>query len=487
MKYNSLLKNSIFSIFYKLLNVLFPLISMSYVSRVLMASGVGKVSAAQNIVTYFVWIAALGLPFYGTREIAKHRNEDDRNKVFTELFAINFISTTICVCFYYAIINFFDIFDGNVLLRNLAGLTLVFNYINVDWFYQGYEEYQYIAIRSFVVKIISLILIFLFVKTKNDYFIYTFIYTLAIAGNNFLNIYNLRRYGVSIELHNLNMLVHLKPLLVLLSANIAIEIYTLLDTTMLSFLCTDSVVGYYSNTIKLIKVVTSIITAIASILLPRFSSLYREGKYEEINIITNFVFKIMLIFSIAAGVGMFILSPYIIPTFFGESFIPAIPIARILSIMIFVQAFSTLLGTQILIMAGDEKKMFFSTLVPAIVNVCMNMLLIPMFNAEGAAFASVVSEVICTVMTFLFARKYVKIKISLQFILSNIVATFCMIIVVLFIIYVCENTLIILLLSCTTGAIVYMAILYLMKNDVIMEIKDKYLYKKIGGSAHEEV
>ena len=196
----SLKKNSLFNVLYKLLNVVFPLIYTVYLAHVLLPVGVGKVASAQNIVQYFTMFAALGIPNYGIREIAKVRDQiKDRDKVFSELFFVNASSTTVFVIAYYSFVNLHPFFADNRLLYNICGINVLFNYINVDWFYQGEEEYKYIAIRSFVIKVLSTISIFIFIRNENDYILYAFIYFFALGANNILNIINLKKYSIKIH------------------------------------------------------------------------------------------------------------------------------------------------------------------------------------------------------------------------------------------------------------------------------------------------
>ena len=197
MKKSSFSSNAIYNVLYKLLNVLFPLVSIAIISRVLQPTGVGKVSSAQNIVTYFSFIAPLGLAFYGTREVAKH-NGTKLNVLFSELILINGISTSICTIAYYVMIFTLPYFAGERILYSVTGLAIVLNYINVDWFYQGKEEYKYIALRSSIVKLVMLLCIIIFIHKGEDYIKYAFITCLATAGNYFFNIIQLKKYNIKI-------------------------------------------------------------------------------------------------------------------------------------------------------------------------------------------------------------------------------------------------------------------------------------------------
>lgn len=191
----SLVKNSIFNMIYKGFTALFPLITTSYISRVLLPAGVGRVGYANTIVAYFVLIASLGIPTYGVKAIAQSgETKEGRSRTFWELFFINLAATLMCIVAYYVFVDNFPHFADRKLLFQIMGLMLVLNIFNIDWFYQGMEEYSYIATRSIIVKILSFVAMLLFVKKAEDYVIYAFILCVATAGNNLLNAWNLRKY-----------------------------------------------------------------------------------------------------------------------------------------------------------------------------------------------------------------------------------------------------------------------------------------------------
>lgn len=418
----SLAVNSFFSVFYKLLNVLFPLITSVYTARILLADGIGKVAYAQNIVQYFVVIAALGIPNYGIREIAKNqKSQDETNKVFSELFIINFISTTACIVTYYILVlcePFFIIYKD---LHLIVGITLVLNYLNVDWYYQGKEEYGFIAFRNLVVKAVSLVALVVFVRDKNDFSIYALITCLAVAGNNIINVINLRG-RVKLILGKLALSRHMKPVLILLASSISIELYTLLDTTMLGNVCSDEIVGYYTNAVKLARIINSSISSIALVLLPRLSYYYSIGENEELSKIANRVLKILVTLTLPASIGVFFLSNDIIPLLFGYDFEPAVLTLRILSILVIAVALNNFFGTQILMTFCQEKKLLISVICGAVVNLILNSVLIPLWANDGAAVASAISETVVLFVTFMFSKRFIKFKLNSHYIVTLLIS-----------------------------------------------------------------
>lgn len=290
----SLVKNSIFNVCYQSLNVVFPLISASYVARVLMPYGVGIVAMAQNWVTYFTIFASLGIPNYAIREVARARDTPEgTKKVFTELFTVNAISTTLSAIAYCSMIFSIPSFKDNLSLYLACGFAILLNYINVDWLYQGVENYGFIAIRSFIVKLICLVMLFVLVRTKNDYVWYAVIGVAGTGLNNIFNIFHLRKINISLDFRNIKIKKHVKPILLIFSTVISIRLYTLLDVTILGLMSTNEAVAYYTNADKIVRIIIIVITGIGGVLLPRISRYKEEGRYRECADIVSRVFEIL--------------------------------------------------------------------------------------------------------------------------------------------------------------------------------------------------
>ncbi len=471
----SLVKNSIANVFYKSLNILFPLITATYTSRILLASGIGKVSYAQNIVSYFVMFAALGMPSYGTREIAKLKGKN-KDIAFSELFTINLISTILFSLGYVLLINMVPLFSSQINIYYAVGITLFLNIFNIDWYYQGEEEYGYIAIRGFIIKIISLICTFLFVRTAEDVLPYAIITTIGTVGNYLFNVMHLKGRVKWVN-KGLNLKRHMKSLLFLTASSVAIELYTAMDTTMIGIMCTEIEVGYYANAIKIVKLLESVISAIGAILLPRLSYYYVSGKIEEMKQLVNKSLKTMLILAFPIAFGVFCTADLIVPILFGESFLGSINTLKILSLTLPVLVINVLFGIQCLITMGKEKKYFVTVCLGAITNLILNPILIKFYKNEGAAIASLISESIVAISTIIFVNKYIPIKLEKRYLISIMTAVIFMLIGVYFIKIFSLPVILSLVCSIIVGATIYSLGLLLTKNEVTYDIKDKVMSK----------
>lgn len=475
----SLFKNSIYNVLYQLLNVFFPLISAAFVARILKAEAIGKVVYSQNIAQYFILLAALGIPNYGIREVAKCRDSKEKlNKVFSELFAINLISSLVCTGVYYSLLFSAPLFQDRIALFGVAGITLFLNVFNVDWFYKGNEEFKYIAARSSAVKLCSLICLIVFVRNENDYILYALINCLAVAGNYFFNIIHLKSY-VRLQLLGLRIKKHLKPIVILFSTLITIELYTLLDTTMIGFLCSETEVGYYSYAMKIVNIIISIITAISGILLPRLSFYYENFDFDKYNSLVNKTLKALLTLSIPSMIGIIMVSDTLIPVLFGEAFQPSIVTLNILACRIIFIAVGNLFGTQILMTLKLEHKILISTVVGALTNIILNIILIKLIGYNGAAIASVITELCVMTVQIYLTRNYVYIMITKSFLRSITVPVISMAAAVLVIKLMKVPLAPELIISVIVGGLVYVGGGLVLKNEIILELYQRiYIFMK---------
>lgn len=474
-KSKSLANNAVFNIIYRILNVIFPLISVTYISRILMPEGVGEIAYAQNIVSYFTLFAALGIPTYGTREISKCRdNQNKTDKVFSELFIINAFSTSICIVAYLILV--FINFEAERYLFLICGLLIFFNFINIDWFYQGREEYIYIAVRSSLIKIFSLILMFILVKDQSDYLIYALITCLATGGNYIFNIIHSRKY-VRFTFKDLKLKRHLKPILYLIVCVISAELYSKVDTTMLGSMCSDEVVGFYTNAQKFVTTIITLTTAISAIFLPRISYYYGRDK-EKYNKYITFGFNVLSFFTVPAFVGVILISPDITFVMFGEAFMPAAITINILAALILIKSFGDLLCYQVIISSGNEKKMFKSYIIAAIANIFLNVLLIPVFSQNGAAVASVISEFLLNITLFItVSLKVIKLNINKKQVISVLLGTVLMAICVILTGSFVDNHFIALILEVVIGVGVYVLTNLVLKNKIVILSLNKFISK----------
>lgn len=467
MNRNSLVKNSIYNVCYKLLNIIFPLITSIYAARILMADSIGKVAAAQNIASYFTMIATMGIPVYGVKAIAQYRiGSKEGEKTFFELFAINAVISGLSSIGYYLLITLAPYFDGKETLYYVTGINVLFNVLNVDWFYQGIQEYKYITVRSFFVKLLSLLALVLLVKKESDYILYAFISSAALVTNYLFNILRIRRFVHKTKIKCLNIRKHIGHVLMLFAGSVATEIYVLADTTMLDYMTDSSVVGYYTISLKVIRVIRSVVAAVSAVFLPQLSYSYSNGDDKTFMHLANRGISILLTLSIPCALGLFMVADDFVIVFYGNGYAESINTIRILSFSIISVAMSNFLGTQLLVTIGREKITTLSTICGAVWNVILNYYLITKFSQNGAAIASMLTEMLVMSIQAIMIRKYIKLSFSVW---KPLVSSVSMCVAVFTVRQYISISIVRLIISCYVGVIVYVIISCVVKDAVVID------------------
>lgn len=465
----SLTKNSIFYLVYNVLNVVFPLISGIYISRVMSPEIVGTVTYSQNIVQYFVIFSFLGIPTYGMREVSKARNNrKELNKLFTELFSINLVSTIIFVVIYLTMILSVSSFRSNLPLYLTTGLLICFNAINISWLFEGEEEFGFISVRNVIVKFISFLFLVIFVKSDNDLLLYACVSVIGSAGNYVINLFYFPKF-VHFNFNGLNFKRHLKPIISLVVVNLAIEIYSLIDVTMIGALTNKESVAFYSYASKIQKILLQIINTFTMVLVPRISLLYSESKYKEFNELISKTFHLILIVAFPMILGIMFVADDAVALLYGDAYIASADILRVLSMLVLISPIGYLLGSRVCLVTNNEKKMMFTVCLGAVINVIANYLFINYFGAFGAAVASLLSEITVMIVYVNFGRRFFKLEINRKSIISLIFASFVIGLFLSVISLVRLQLMIKLMIQVVGSVVLYFAVLIICKEKNICD------------------
>lgn len=476
----SLAKNSIYNIIYTVANILFPFVTSIYVSRILLPAGVGKVASAQNIVSYFVTIAVLGLPSYGVREFAKIReNKRERNKLFTELFLLNIVSTTLAVLGFLVLLFINMGFHGEWALYGACGLAIVFNYLNIDWMYMGIEEYGYITGRSLLMKVVSVVVLFLTVKTKQDYVLYALIISLATGGNYVFNVIYARKF-VKIDFSCIQIKKHLKPVLLIACIIFLSSIYNKIDVTMLNMMATDESVGFYTYAQKTINMVLTMASAVTAALLPRLSYYYEKDKAGFYRLLDK-GFQILCMMTLPLAVGMALVAPRAVEFLYGEAFKPASLTMQLMCPLILIKGFGDLFCYQLVYSTKSEKILLPASISASLINIIANAVLIPILLQNGAVIASVFSELMTNAIQFIYMKKKIQFRINWKALIMGLFSTIAMSIGLFLIQQLELSNTISLFIEVFCSGVIYVTVNIVMKNalmfELIEKVKGKFLHK----------
>lgn len=389
----SIKKNMVMSILLTSSNFIFPVITYSYVARVLGPGGTGDVAFVSSALSYFSYIAILGIPTYGLREVAKVRDDKEKmSHLVQELLIINLLSTLLSyVLMAGAVLLVPRLYEDRMLFLVMGG-SIFLNTIGLEWIYQALEEYTYITIRSLVFKVIALVLTFLLIRTKDDVLWYGFFHVFTNSASYTLNFFHVRKYISFKKIGSFDFKRHLSPIFTLFAASVIITIYANFDVTMIGFIRTKDEVGLYNAALKIKSIVLALSTAITAVLIPRMAYYLKDGNKEKAGNLIVKSLRVSLCLAIPVATYIFIFGSDCISLLCGDEYLDAIPTLRILIICIAPLVLTNLFGNQILIPSGNEKRFSQSVFVGLWINLALNALMIPSMGAFGAAIGTLVTE-----------------------------------------------------------------------------------------------
>lgn len=413
MSHKSIKKNYIYNVAYQILTVITPLITAPYLSRVLGPDGVGTVSFVESIVSYFTLFATLGITSFGQREISYVQDDiQKRSMVFWNTKILGFCTSGIALLIYFA----FSVMQGeNSSIYLILSLNIVAVFFDITWFFQGVEEFGKIVLRNTIIKVANIAFIFILVKDKTDILIYAIgIGLFTVLGNISLWSY-LPKYISRVKFADLEPFKKIKVVLSLFLPTIAVQIYTVLDKTMIGVITESSFEnGYYEQAVKMSRMLLSIVTALGSVVVPRIGYLYERKEYPEIQRIIYRSYRFAWFLGLPMCVGLMITADNIVPWFFGPEYEGVIPLLRILSLIIIVIGINNVISVQYLVPTKRQNLLTLTLVIGAVTNFCLNVVLIRYYASVGAAIASVIAETVIAIVQLILMRKEISPLIVLK-------------------------------------------------------------------------
>jgi len=406
-------KNSVFyNVLLAISQVFFPLITFPYLARTLGPEHVGVLNFAESIAKYFVMLAALGIPIYGIREIAKVQNElKARTKIFAEIFTINLICTLGLSFLFLAAVFFIPQLNNEKVLFYWTIAYFFFQVFYLEWFFNGMNQFKFIAIRQFVIRFFFIIFVFVLIKSQFDYVNYM---RMQFGLSVLLAIINFNNLSKHISLNketfsNLNLRKHIKPLLYIFLTIFSISIYFSLDTILLGFLANNESVGYYSTALKLNKLIIAVFGAVTVAIFPSLINLYHSQQIEKFRELIRQVFFVLVSLSIPAIVIFISCAKEIVHVLFSQNFDRSILPLQITAPLILIVSLSSIFGFQVLSALAKDRQILYSAIIGMSVSVVLSILLVPSLMEVGEAITILVTELSVSVSFIYFTKKYFKV------------------------------------------------------------------------------
>ena len=456
--------------------MLFPLITFPYVCRVIEADGIGQINFFQSIISYISLFTCLGIPMYAIREIARDRSDVvQMNRTAMEILLLHSMLTLLG----YAIVAILCLtvpqIQVNIPLFLILSLTIFFTAIGCEWFYRGIEDFKYITIRGFIIKTVSVVLLFIFVKSKTDLLYYGCYTVFGVLGGNIFNFFRLRKYihRENIIFSELHIKRHVKPVLKVFSFSVVTSIYLQLNTVLLGFLKNALAVGYFAAATKVMQMLLMMSSCLGSVMMPRASHLIAENKEDEFNRLIQKSYDFTLAIALPMTIGLIFCAPSLITALCGVKFEHSILPSQIIAPIILMVAISNVFGIQVLFPKGKINIVTLCCGIGAVADLILNLCLIPFFSYIGTSIAYLGAEVATTVSMYFIGRKYIPIiyfkKSHFTYALGCIVMAFALYGLSLLQL----PTLTILLLQGCCGVLAYFIILCICKDEMLVQILSK--------------
>lgn len=475
-----IVKNYLYNVFYQILSIFVPLITMPYLTRTLGPSGMGMYSWSTSIANYFVLFATMGITIYGNREIAYQANKTQQKKVFVEVQLLHtlFAMTTIIayVVFVYAASKSIVTFRHGFLALMIQSLLILAAALDISWFFMGIEDFKKTVVRNTFVRILNVILIFVLVRSQSDTLIYIFLIALTqVLGNASMWLY-LRKYFEGVSVERLNVFRHVKPTFLLFLPTIATQLYVQLNRTMLPLFSNGNTAptAYYDNADKILKIVLALLTSMGTVMMPRMANEFSKGNLSNIRDSINKSMEFMTMLAMPFMFGFFVIGKGLTIWFLGKSFSETGTVIIVLAPILVFIAWTNVIGLQFMMATNQGREYTISVSIGAVFNILLNFVLIPLAGVIGAAVATVLSEFIVLAAQIWLVKNKLTVTDLFSGQIAYLISAMVMFVVLkLLAVFITTNTFVGTTVFVVVGGIIYFAGLSVAKPRLFKIILEK--------------
>lgn len=454
-------------------SIVFPLVTFPYVARILLPDGIGLINFQSSVIGYITLLSSLGIPLYAVREVARVRdNVEERNRVTVEIAVLSLLLAVGGYAIVFAVGQLVPQIHADLSLFYILSLSILFTALGVSWFYTAIEDFKFITIRGLIIKCLFVVALFVFVKSKSDLLMYAFLSVGTTVGNNLVNFVHLRKFidVFHIDWKRLDIFRHLKPSLRIFVLNLSISLYTALNPVMLGFLSDNTQVGYFTAGSKMSNIILAVVTSMATVLLPHVSNMIHVHETEKFNKLITNVYHYYMALAMPFTVGLITLSVPLTVVICGTAFYPASMVTAITAPIVIFISTTNIIGIQILYPYGKENYVTYSTIGGAVINLVLDIPLILLWGANGAALSTVLAELTVLIIQIRLGRDYVPFKYIDKNIVLYAVASLTMAVSVVVSKSFFSQPIAQLLVPTSVGIAVYALILYYKKDEILLTI-----------------
>ncbi len=477
---SKVINNYIYNSLYQLLTIIIPIITIPYVSRIFGASGMGIYGYTFAVAQSFYIVGMFGISSYGIREIAYVRSDRKKtSKKFWDIWSLQVITSLCGLGIYMIFIIYFNLLDYKIAFA--FQIPFLLNAIfDISWFFIAMEDFKKTVTRNIIVKIIGLILIFTLVKDYSDIYIYLLINSSIVFIGSLTLWFFIKEYIGKFHIKNINIKHHINGAALMLIPQFSIQIYTSLDKALVGKLSTIEQVGFYDQSQRIARIALAIVTSLSVVLMPRIANMYARNEIKKVEeyIVKSVNFTLassIFIMSVIMGI-----SKNFVPWFFGSEFNVIILYMMLTSLIILFIAVGGVFANQYTLPTNKNKEYIIPLLAASVINVALNLILVPKYQALGAVIAIVTTEFIVCLLRILLVKKYLDIKKIFKNTYGYYLAGAFSAISVYFSGDVLIGGFLGLVMQGLVGLLVYMLMLYIINNPMKIEVVNWIHEKKVS-------
>lgn len=472
MKNKTLQYNAVINSLKVIILAIFPFITIPYVTKILGIANIGKIQFATTFIEFFLIFANYGIHTYALREGAIFKDEKEKLSTFaSEVFSINIITTIISIFILFLLtICISNLHEYSIIIWILS-ISIVFSVFNFEWVFLLYEKFTYIAFRSIIVQLISVISILVFVHNKNDVLLYVILTSIFNSSSYIINIIGIKKMiGLKITLYN-NWKKHFQPMTLFFLNEIIQQIYINSDILMLGLLTNNDYIGYYTIPVKIYFLVKRIINSMIAVIIARLAYYSKKRKKDYVKLLSNTI-NVILLVVLPLSTILVLLSNDILLFLFGIEFMVSSLSLKILSITLIFAVLANIFCNGILIINNREKDCLIGVFLSSTINIVLNLFLLNILKHNGAAFTTLISELFIMTYSFVKSKKYIKKNNYINNLIKELIGCTGIFIVYCFVqIMILSHFLKIILVS-IVGIAVYFIIQLSFKNKSLLAIRE---------------
>lgn len=463
-----LINNYIYNFMYQIVVLLVPLILSPFLARNLGADNLGIYSYVYSTCSVISTVSLIGTYNYGARQIAYVRdNPTEQRNVYWEIFWLRFIFGILGILVYFTVgfkseySLYFILFSG----------WLVAGVFDPSWMFVGIENMRPTVMKNLAVKIITVLLIFITISSKNDLWKYSLIMGTTMLISTVVLLFQAAPY-VGHPLFRLNNFKkHLLGSLNLFLPQVATLFYLQVDKIMIKLLHNDiNQVSFYDQSEKIVTIPLTFITVLSTVMMPRIANEFANKNYERIKDLILSVGKLSLLLACPMMVGIFCIADNFIPWYLGVEFVPTALAIKIICPIIISNAMAGLSGNQYFTATNQINVLMKAYVSAAVANVIVNALLIPKYGFVGAAVATVISSYISVGVQYYYLNKQINVVVFLRDFARYLLFSLMMGVAIHFFNRVVPDGVLETFLDIVFGGVVYLLLLCITKDSMLLDL-----------------